>query len=122
VREIAGKWVHAITSGNTYAVKELRLGLATGGCKSAGGATLGHNGGMQTLTEICRKLVDLVFAIDSDGLAGGIEDDFAVMALADVSLDLGEEAWVNFAIEVVGKLGQEIGAGHGLGPPFFCLK
>jgi hypothetical protein len=44
------------------------------------------------------------------------------MALTDVSLDLGEERGINFAVEVVGELGEEIGAGHGLGPPFFCLK
>jgi hypothetical protein len=39
-----------------------------------------------------------------------------------VSLDLGEQLGVHLTIEVVGELGKEIGAGHGLAPPFFCLK
>jgi hypothetical protein len=63
-----------------------------------------------------------VLAIDRDGLASGVEDDFAVVALADMSLHFGEEFGVYFAVEIIGQLGEEIGAGHGLGPPFFCLK
>jgi hypothetical protein len=39
-----------------------------------------------------------------------------------VGLDLGKECGVDFTVEVVGELGEEISAGHGLGPPFFCLK
>jgi hypothetical protein len=77
---------------------------------------------MEPLAEFGGKLVDLVLAIDGDGLTGGVEDNFAVVALADVGLDFGEERGVNFAVEIVGELGEEIGAGHGLSPPFFCLK
>jgi hypothetical protein len=77
---------------------------------------------VEALAEFGGKLVDFVLAIDGDGLASSVEDDLAVMALADVSLDLGEERGVNFTVEVVGELGEKIGAGHGLGPPFFCLK
>jgi hypothetical protein len=90
--------------------------------RSAGVAALGHDGGVQALAEFGGELVDFVFAIDGDGLAGGVEHDFAVMALADVGLDFGEELGIDFAVEVVGELGEKIGAGHGLGPPFFCRK
>jgi hypothetical protein len=70
--------------------------------RSAGGTTLRHDGSVQALAQFCRELVNLVFAIDGDGLASGIEDDLAMMALADVGLDLGKELGVNFAVEVVG--------------------
>jgi hypothetical protein len=84
--------------------------------------TLLHDGGVEALAELGGKLVDLMLAVDGDGLAGGVEDDLAVVALADVGLDLGEELRVDFAIEVVGELGEKISAGHGFGLPFFCLK
>jgi hypothetical protein len=77
---------------------------------------------VEAFAEFGGELVDFVLAIDGDGLAGGVEDDFAVVALADVGLDFGEEGGVDLAVEVVGKLGEEIGAGHGFGLPFFCLK
>jgi hypothetical protein len=34
-----------------------------------------------------------------------------------VGLDLGEEFGVDLAVEVVGELGEEVGAGHSGGPP-----
>jgi hypothetical protein len=34
-----------------------------------------------------------------------------------VGLDLGEEIGVDVAVEVVGELSEEVGAGHGLRPP-----
>jgi hypothetical protein len=87
-----------------------------------GDRALLHDGGVQTLTKIVGKFVDLMFAVDGDGLAGSVEDDFAVVALANVSLNVGEELGVDLAVEVIGKLREKIGAGHGLVPGFFCLK
>ena len=78
------------------------------------GVALLHDGGVEALAEFGGELVDFVLAVDGDGLAGGVEDDLAVVALADVGLDFGEEFGVDFAVEVVGELGEEIGAGHGL--------
>ena len=89
---------------------------------SGGRAAFGHDGGVEALAELGGKLVDLVFAVDGDSLASGVEHDLAVMALADVGLDFGEERGVDLAVEVVGELGEKIGAGHGLDPPFFCRK
>jgi len=94
---------------------------------AGGGPALGHNGGVQALAEFGGELVDLVLAVDGDGLAGGVEDDLAVVALADVGLDFGEEFGFYLAVEVVGELSEEVGAGHGVGPPLgsgspFCLK
>ena len=89
---------------------------------SASAPALVHDGGVEALSQLSRELVDFVFAIDGDGLARGIQDNLAVVALADVCLDFRQKIWVNLPVEVVRKLREEIGAGHGLGPPFFCLK
>jgi hypothetical protein len=90
--------------------------------RSAPALALRHDGGVQAFPEFVREIVDLVLAIDGDGLAGSIEDDFAVMALANMGLYFKQEFGVDLTVEVVSKLGEEIGAGHGLAPPFFCLK
>ena len=40
-----------------------------------------HDGGVEPVAEAGGKLVDLVGAVDLDGLSRGVEDDFAVAAL-----------------------------------------
>jgi hypothetical protein len=77
---------------------------------------------VQALSKIVREFVDLVFAVDSDGLARSVEYNLAMVALADVGLNLGEEIGIDLAVEVVGELREEIGAGHALAPEFFSLK
>ena len=57
---------------------------------SAAGCAFFHDGGVEALAEFGGELVDLVFAIDGDGLTGGVEDDLAVVALADVCLHFGQ--------------------------------
>jgi len=39
----------------------------------AGGGALFHDGGVEALAKVVGELVDFVFAIDGDGLAGGVE-------------------------------------------------
>ena len=56
---------------------------------------------MEALAKFGGKLVELMLAVDGDGLTGGVEDYFAVVAFADMGLNLGEELWVDFAVEVV---------------------
>jgi hypothetical protein len=77
---------------------------------------------VEPFTEFGRKLVDLVFSVNGDGLAGRIENDLAVVALTHVLLDLGEEFGIDLTVEIVSELAKEVGAGHGLAPPFFCRK
>ncbi len=88
----------------------------------AGGAALGHDGVVQAVAEVGGELVDLVLAVDGDGLAGGVEDDLAVMALADVRLDFRHQFGVDATVEVISKLGEKISAGHDARPSFFCRK
>jgi hypothetical protein len=37
-------------------------------------------------------------------------------------LDFRKQFGIDLSVEVIGKLTKKIGAGHGLAPPFFCLK
>ena len=50
--------------------------------RSAALFAAGHDGGVEALAEAGGQVVDLVGAIDFDGLAGGVEGDFAVVAAA----------------------------------------
>src|ERR1700689_112516 len=68
----------------------------------------GHDGGVQALAEAGGKLVDLMRAIDLDGLPRGAEGDFAVIAamqmLLQFSAGLGSYRVVNQVIEKSEKL------------------
>ena len=50
---------------------------------------LGHDGDVQALADFSGEFVDFVAAINLNGLAGGVEDDFAVAALSQVDFNLG---------------------------------
>jgi hypothetical protein len=49
----------------------------------------GHDGGVEALAETGGEIVNFVGAVDLDGLAGGVEGDFAVFAAAHVLLECG---------------------------------
>jgi len=67
---------------------------------------------MKPLLELGGKFVELVVAVDLNGLAGGIENDLAVFAGVGVGADLLEQIGADVAVEVIGKFAEEIGAGH----------
>jgi len=73
-----------------------------GGLGAAAGLAALHDGSTQTGGEIFRQVVGFVAAIDVDGFAGGVDDDFAVMAGAEVLLDLGEQVGVDSTVEIIG--------------------
>jgi hypothetical protein len=54
------------------------------GSPSAAFFAAGHDGGVEALAETVGQVVDFVGAVDFDGLAGGVEDDFAVAAAVQV--------------------------------------
>ena len=76
----------------------------------------GHYCGVEAIAEVVGEVVDFVGAVDLDGFAGGVEDDFAVTALVHVLFDFcarfGGDGVVNHVIEE----GEEFGAGHFLPP------
>jgi len=68
----------------------------------AAGLAAFHDGGTQTGGEVFWQVVGFVAAIDIDGLAGGVDDDLAMVAGAEVLLDLGEQVGVDATVEVIG--------------------
>jgi len=68
----------------------------------SGGAAAFHYGFAHAQGEIFGELIGLVTAIDVDGFAGRVDDDFAVMAGAEVLLNLSHKIGVDLSIEVVG--------------------
>jgi hypothetical protein len=78
-----------------------------------GGEAFGHDGLVEALLQGRLELKNLVIAINADGLAGGVDDDFAVVALAEVLLDFDKQLLFDLAIEVVGQLAEKVGAVHG---------
>jgi hypothetical protein len=84
--------------------------------------TFCHDGSVQALAQLRRELVNLVFSVDRDRLPSGVQNHFAVMALTNVILYFGKEARLDLSVKIIGKLGKKISAGHGVMPPFFCLK
>jgi hypothetical protein len=67
---------------------------------------------MQALTQARLELIYLVITIDINSLTGTVDDDLAVVALAEMLFDLGEEFFVDLAVEVVGQLAEKVGAVH----------
>jgi hypothetical protein len=61
-----------------------------------------HYGLAHAVGEFLGEFVGLVVAIDVDGFAGRVDDDFAVMAGAEMLLYLGHEIGFDLAIKVVG--------------------
>ncbi len=59
------------------------------------------------------ELIDLVVAVDLDGLARGVDQDFAVIALGQMRANLFEQLCIDFVVEVIGHACEEIGTGHG---------
>jgi hypothetical protein len=68
------------------------------------GEALGHDGGVEAFAQLVGDLVDLVVPVDFDGLVGGVEDDFAVLASGGVGADLFEQFWGELLVEVVGEM------------------
>jgi hypothetical protein len=81
----------------------------------------GHDGGVEAVAEAGRELVDLVRAIDFDGLAGGVEGDFAVLAALKMLLELGARVGSYLVVNEVIEEGEKFRAGH-FALPFFLRK
>ncbi len=99
-----------------------RRGFCFGGAGAAFSFfAAGHDGGAEAGAEVVGELVDFVAAVDFDGFAGGVDDDFAVVASAEVLFDFGEQLGFDLAIEKIGEFGEEIRAVHWVAS-FFCRK
>jgi len=67
---------------------------------------------VKPVLKIGGQFVEFIIAIDFDRLPRGIEDDLAVAAGGSVGANLFEQIGADLPIKVVGKLAEEIGAGH----------
>lgn len=56
---------------------------------------------MQTLAELDWQLIWFVVPVQGDGFPDGIDYDFARITLLDVLLELGTEAGVDLAVDVI---------------------
>jgi len=71
-----------------------------------------HDGFVEAVAEGGGHLVDFVGAVDFDGLAGGVESDFAVLAAAEVFLEVGAHLSRHGVIDHVVEHGQKLSARH----------
>ena len=81
----------------------------------------GHDGGVEALAQVGRKIVDLVGAIDFDGFAGGAEGDLAVLAAAQVFLQVGAHFGGYRVVDQIVEQSEKLSAGH-FSTPFFLRK
>ena len=76
-----------------------------------------HDGLVEFVAEGFWKLIDLVIAVDLDGLLGGVTDNVAVVAPGKMVLQFNFGFFVEDAVQVTGQLGQEFRAFHWLPSP-----
>ena len=81
---------------------------------------------MQTLPKTGGHIVYLVRTIDLNGLAGSTERDFAMLAPAQVRLQVGTHLGRNRVVDQVVEQCEKLSAGHFSTPtslePFFLRK
>ena len=61
-----------------------------------------HNGRLEASTKIVGQLIELLVAVDLDGLAGRVADHVAVVAPGEMFIELGFGLRIDYAVEVVG--------------------
>jgi len=71
-----------------------------------------RKGQHQTLVGRLGKWERFTFGVHFDSLAGGFDDDAAVVALGQVLLQFMNQAGVQLAIQILGKLSDGSFAGH----------
>ena len=67
-------------------------------------AAFGHNSLVEAGSEVFRKLVKLVIAVDFNGFLGGIHDHVAVVAPMKVFIQLDLQVLADPAVEIIGQL------------------
>ena len=82
-----------------------------------------HDGVVKAGSEGVRKLVNLVIAVNFDGLLRGVEDDMAFVAPMQVLIKLSLKTFSDLAVQVIGQLLEKIIAFHWCpSPSRFDLK
>lgn len=96
---------------------------------SAAFLAAGHDGGVEAFAKTGGKVVNLVRTIDFNGFTGGVEDNFAVLALMQVLLQLSTCLSSDRVVDQIVEKLEKFGAGHFSTPvfgteagPFFLRK
>jgi hypothetical protein len=76
---------------------------------------------VEAFAEVGGKVVDLVGAIDFDGLSSGVEGDLAVIAAVEVLLQFGAGLGGDRVVDEIVEKSEKLRAGHFLAP-FFLRK
>ena len=77
---------------------------------------------MHAFAQLRGELIDLVIAVDFNGLARSVDDNFAMTALAQMRTHLLNQFRFDLPIEVVGHLAEKVCASHYAVISFFCRK
>jgi len=72
---------------------------------------------MESFAHARGELVDIAVAVDRDGLPGGVENDLAMMAPAEMLFYFDQKVGGDLTVKIVRQLTEKIGAGHGIRPP-----
>jgi hypothetical protein len=67
---------------------------------------------METFSKLVRYLINLIAAIYLNSLPCCIEYDLTMAASCGMGANFFEEVGADLAIKVIGKLAEEVGAGH----------
>jgi hypothetical protein len=81
----------------------------------------GHDGGVEALAEVGGQVVDFVGTIDLDGFAGGAEGDLAVLATAQMFLQVSAHFGGYRIVDQIIEQSEKLSAGH-FSTPFFLRK
>ena len=71
-----------------------------------------HDRGVQPFAQTSRHIVNLMRAIDFDCLAGGAERHFAVLATAQMLLQVGAHFGSHRIVDQIIEQGEKFSAGH----------
>jgi hypothetical protein len=67
-------------------------------------AAFSHNGLVEPISEVFRKLVNLVIAVNFDGFFGGIHHDMAFVAPMQMLVQFNSQVFGDPAVQIIGQL------------------
>src|ERR1039458_7108613 len=82
------------------------------GQRSAALLAAGHDGGVEAIAQAGGQVINFMRPVDFDSLLRGVEDDLAVAAAAEVSLQFGPHLGRHRIVDQVIEKGEKLFAGH----------
>src|ERR1035437_7347613 len=82
------------------------------GQRSASLLAAGHDGGVEAIAQAGGQIINFMRTVDFDSFLRGVEDDLAVAAAAEVSLQFGPHLGRYRIVDQVVEKGEKLFAGH----------